>query len=93
MSQAGGRLQGQLVYLNLWDSLSPPELTPGRVNPFICQTPTICRNQCRAAVDRLCGHCVLLVGCTDGLEGFVVHGQLDEVGESHSDGNNLAFQR
>ena len=82
-SESGWRdLQGHAVYLNLWDSL-PCELIPGWVNPFICQMPTICRSQCQAAVGQLCCHFVLLMGCTGGLERFVVYGQLDEVGKSH----------
>ena len=82
-SESGWRdLQGHAVCLNLWDSL-PCELTPGRVNPFIHHMPTICWNQCHAAVGRLCCHFILLMGCTDGPGCFVVHGQLDEVGKSH----------
>ena len=76
-------LKGHTAELNLWDSVCPPELSPGRVNPFICQTPTICQAQCQAAVGQLCCHFPLLMGCTDGLKCFVVHGQLDEVGKSH----------
>lgn len=65
--------------LNLWDSLSPLELTPVRVNPFICQMLSIGQAQCQAAVGQLMGYMA-------GLKHCEVHKQLDKVGKSHPGG-------